>query len=135
MATVNPQPPMPAPAAMPVSATSQQVASIPASNGSAGRLLFDGGSATLSDSARQALDGLASQLAGNEQRLKVVAFAAGQTNNASQARRLSLSRALAVRAYLIDKGIRSTRIDVQAMGAPENANGPADRVDLSLSSQ
>jgi outer membrane protein OmpA-like peptidoglycan-associated protein len=100
---------------------------------SASRLTFDGGSASLSDSARAALDGLAAQLAGNEQRLKVVAYAAGQANNASQARRLSLSRALAVRSYLIDKGIRSTRIDVQAMGAPENANGgPADRVDLSL---
>ena len=89
----------------------------------------------LNDGARQTLDSLATQLTGTEQRLKVVAYAAGQSNNASQARRLSLSRALAVRAYLIDKGIRSTRIDVQAMGAPENANGPADRVDLSLVSQ
>jgi len=102
---------------------------------SSNRLTFDGGSATLSDSARAALDSLAAQLAGNEQRLKVVAYAAGQANNASQARRLSLSRALAVRSYLIDKGIRSTRIDVQAMGAPENASGPADRVDLSLATQ
>jgi outer membrane protein OmpA-like peptidoglycan-associated protein len=74
-------------------------------------------------------------MAGNEQRLTVKAYAAGQSSNASQARRLSLSRALAVRSYLIDKGIRSTRIDVQAMGAPDNANGPADRVDLTLASQ
>lgn len=97
--------------------------------------MFEGGSAVLSASAREELDSLATRLNGNEQRLKVVAYAAGQANNASQARRLSLSRALAVRSYLIDKGIRSTRIDVQAMGAPENATGAADRVDLSLASQ
>ena len=107
----------------------------PAATSNAGRLAFETNSASLSDSARQALDALAAQLTGNEQRLTVKAYAAGQSNNASQARRLSLSRALAVRSYLIDKGIRSTRIDVQAMGAPENANGPADRVDLTLASQ
>ena len=74
---------------------------------------------------------MAASLAGDEQkRLQVVAYAASQ-GNTSAARRLSLSRALAVRSYLIDKGIRSTRIDVRAMGAPEAASsGPADRVDL-----
>lgn len=107
----------------------------PAATAGANRLTFDAGSATLNDSTRRTLDALAAQLSGNEQRLKVVAYAAGQSNNVSQARRLSLSRALAVRAYLIDKGIRSTRMDVQAMGAPENGNGPADRVDLSLIDQ
>jgi outer membrane protein OmpA-like peptidoglycan-associated protein len=83
------------------------------------------------------LDRLATSLSGSEaQRLQVVAYAASQGNNSSAARRLSLSRALAVRSYLIDKGIRSTRIDVRAMGAPEGANsGPADRVDLVLVSQ
>ncbi len=125
---------MPAPA--PTSQGAPQVAALPpATTTGAGRLAFDAGSAILNDTARQSLDALAAQMAGNEQRLKVVAYAAGQTNNVSQARRLSLSRALAVRAYLIDKGIRSTRIDVQAMGAPENGNGPADRVDLSLVAQ
>jgi outer membrane protein OmpA-like peptidoglycan-associated protein len=102
-----------------------------------GRLAFDGGSAALSDGSRQELDRLAGTMGGNEaQRLQVVAYAAGQANNTTAARRLSLSRALAVRSYLIDKGIRSTRIDVRAMGAPEGANsGPADRVDLVLVSQ
>jgi outer membrane protein OmpA-like peptidoglycan-associated protein len=127
---------MPAATASSTPAAAPQVASLPpAATAGASRLAFDAGSATLSDSARQTLDALAAQLSGNEQRLKVVAYAAGQSNNVSQARRLSLSRALAVRAYLIDKGIRSTRMDVQAMGAPENGNGPADRVDLSLIAQ
>lgn len=76
-------------------------------------------------------------MAGSEaQRLQVVAYASSQGTNTSAARRLSLSRALAVRSYLIDKGIRSTRIDVRAMGTPEGASaGPADRVDLVLVSQ
>lgn len=110
-------------------------ASAPGASG--GRLSFDGGSAALSDVARQELDRLASTMAGSEaQRLQVVAYASSQGNNTSAARRLSLSRALAVRSYLIDKGIRSTRIDVRAMGTPEGAaGGPADRVDLVLVSQ
>ena len=44
-------------------------------------------------------------------------------------RRLSLSRALTVRSYLISQGVRSTRIDVRALGA-RASDGPADRVDL-----
>ena len=53
----------------------------------------------------------------------------GTRENASKARRLSLSRALAIRSFLIDQGVRSTRIEVRAMGnkVPE---GPADRVDI-----
>ena len=43
--------------------------------------------------------------------------------------RLSLSRALAVRAFLIDRGVRSTRMDVRALGN-KFEKGPGDRVDL-----
>jgi outer membrane protein OmpA-like peptidoglycan-associated protein len=60
-----------------------------------------------------------------------VAYAAGNDDATSQARRLSLSRALAVRSYLIEHGVRSTRMDVRALGnkVPE---GPPDRVDVML---
>ncbi len=47
----------------------------------------------------------------------------------SKARRLSLSRALAVRAFLIDQGVRSTRMDVRALG-DKVQDGPSDRVDI-----
>ncbi|MGE0152277.1 MAG: OmpA family protein [Reyranellaceae bacterium] len=134
-----PAAPAAAPAPAPQVAALPPAASAPSASASAGpgRLGFDSGSAALSDASRQELDRLATGLAGNEaQRLQVVAYAASQGGNTSAARRLSLSRALAVRSYLIDKGIRSTRIDVRAMGAPEGANsGPADRVDLVLVSQ
>ena len=62
-------------------------------------------------------------------RVQLNAYAAESGDQSSQARRLSLSRALAVRAYLIDKGVRSTRLDVRALGQPQD-DGPADRVDL-----
>ncbi|WP_033067383.1 OmpA family protein [Thalassospira australica] len=62
-------------------------------------------------------------------RIQLQAYAAGDGANASKARRLSLSRALQVRSYLIDKGVRSTRIDVRALGA-NVPSGPSDRVDI-----
>lgn len=76
------------------------------------------------------LDGLVKQFAGNEERLQVRAYAANTAGDGgSGARRLSLTRALAVRQYLIDKGIRSTRIDVRALGVPTDGTAP-DRVEV-----
>ena len=94
------------------------------------RLMFADGSASLSDGAKQELDRLAQVLEDNpRQRVQLMAFAEGTEDTASQARRLSLSRALAVRTYLIDQGIRSTRMDVRALGATAD-QGPLDRVDI-----
>lgn len=42
---------------------------------------------------------------------------------------MSLFRALSVRTYLMKKGIRSTRIDVRALGKKDDG-APADRVDV-----
>jgi outer membrane protein OmpA-like peptidoglycan-associated protein len=64
-------------------------------------------------------------------RLQIVAYATGGDESGSQARRLSLSRALAVRSYLIDQGVRSTRMDVRALGN-RSSDGPTDRVDIVL---
>jgi outer membrane protein OmpA-like peptidoglycan-associated protein len=94
------------------------------------RLMFEDGSASLSDGAKSRLDRLAEVLEENpQQRVQLMAFAQGTEDTASQARRLSLSRALAVRTYLIDQGIRSTRMDVRALGATAD-QGPLDRVDI-----
>jgi outer membrane protein OmpA-like peptidoglycan-associated protein len=62
-------------------------------------------------------------------RIQLLAYAKASSDGASRARRLSLSRALAVRAYLIEKGVRSTRMDVRALG-DKFGDGPADRVDI-----
>jgi outer membrane protein OmpA-like peptidoglycan-associated protein len=59
----------------------------------------------------------------------VLAYAAGSANDPSAARRLSLSRALAVRSALMADGVSSSRIFVRALGSA-GGNGPADRVDI-----
>lgn len=66
-----------------------------------------------------------------DRRLQIQAFAAGDEDDgiAAAARRLSLSRALAVREYLMAGGIDSRRIDVRALGA-QTKRTPADRVDF-----
>lgn len=94
------------------------------------RLLFAEGSTDLSDSAKETLTKLTERLSGQpDRRIQLRAFALGSESNASLARRLSHSRALAVRGFLIEKGVSSRRIDIRALGetAP---GGPPDRVDV-----
>lgn len=121
-AAVRPTPPAPQ-----VAARSGTTAPMP---GGDLRVVFEGESARLPDAARGTLKTLAERLVANEaERVQLLAYAEGSADTASQARRLSLSRALAVRAYLIDLGVRSTRMDVRALG-PKSDDGPADRVDV-----
>ena len=97
------------------------------------RLLFAEGSDQLSQAGVELLSRLAADMQDNESlRVQVRAFAGGTSELASDARRLSLNRALVVRTYLIDQGVRGTRIDVRALGntAPDQ---PRDRVDLLVS--
>lgn len=93
---------------------------------------FESADATLGADNERQLEALARRLANTEDRVQLRGYAsASNADAASGARRLSLSRALAVRSYLIDKGIRSTRIDVRALG-PTADSGPADRVDVAV---
>jgi outer membrane protein OmpA-like peptidoglycan-associated protein len=64
----------------------------------------------------------------------IVAVAPGTEEDPSTPRRLSLSRALAVRSVLITEGIASARIYVKAMGANPQAlsGGPPDRADVTV---
>ena len=99
------------------------------------RLQFEAGSARLPDSGRQPLQQLATKLdAEGDMRVQLRAYAGGTAETSSLARRLSLSRALAVRSYLIEQGVRSTRMDVRALGN-KSGEGPADRVDIVLVAQ
>lgn len=92
---------------------------------------FAVGTADLSPAARSALDAIAKALASDDsKRVQLVAYATGTDDEANQARRLSLSRALNVRGYLIDHGVRNTRMDVRALGNRPAGNKPADRVDI-----
>jgi len=138
-----PAPPVAAPATPPATgaaAASAALTSRPAPTGALKpgqqfRLGFDSGSAAISDGTETQLEGLAKSMKqdGNL-RLQLLAYAGGGAQTPSQARRLSLSRALAVRSKLIEKGIRSTRIDVRALGN-KSEGGPPDRVDIIITSR
>jgi outer membrane protein OmpA-like peptidoglycan-associated protein len=125
-------PPSPRPSAPPAAASAPPASPPPqvaAAAGTLSRVMFAPGSADLSDDGRRELTGLAQRLGREgDTRIQLLAYADGTPDNESQARRLSLSRALAVRSFLIEQGIRSTRVNVQALGI-KGAGGPPDRVD------
>jgi len=125
----------PTPAARPAPSPPVQTASLPPApstgNGASLSLAFTGEDATLSEAAKRQLDTVAARANKDEAlRLQLMAYASGTGDAANQARRTSLSRALAVRSYLIDKGVRSTRIDVRALGNRLEGGGDPDRVDV-----
>jgi outer membrane protein OmpA-like peptidoglycan-associated protein len=62
-------------------------------------------------------------------RVELQAFGGSKGDKGSDARRLSLKRALAIRQVLIEDGVSADRIDVRAMGGVEDT-GPTDRVDV-----
>jgi outer membrane protein OmpA-like peptidoglycan-associated protein len=93
-------------------------------------VVFEGESANLPPVAVDRLKDMAARLKGEEEmRIQLMAYAGGDDMQASKARRLSLSRALAVRTYLIENGVRSTRIDVRALGN-KTTEEPVNRVDV-----
>ncbi|WPZ36904.1 OmpA family protein [Thalassobaculum sp. OXR-137] len=134
-----PPPPPPAPtqeAAKPVSAPAAPAAapapkpSAQSAGGDTTRIAFPDGQSQLPGDAAAKLDPVIAKLKQDSGlRLQLMAYANGDQDGANKARRLSLSRALAVRAYLIDNEIASTRMDVRALGNRPD-DGPADRVDL-----
>lgn len=75
--------------------------------------------------------GIIPELKNNKNRLLVQAYAMPQETGMSADRRLSLSRALAIRRYLLENNISSARIDVRALGSQSNIQ-PLDRVELIL---
>jgi outer membrane protein OmpA-like peptidoglycan-associated protein len=111
----------------------QQMASRPRKNiqkSTANLLIFKQGEAKLSNQAKKTLDALSKKLKVKpKHKLQIQAYAGEPNLSASNARRLSLSRALAVRSHLIKNGIRSTRIDVRALGNKTSVGEP-NRVDL-----
>ncbi len=107
-------------------------AAIPPSADAAVRIAFDEGQSKMPSASKGNLDQLAETLRKQpDDRVQLLAYAGGENLTASKARRLSLSRALAVRSYLIGKGVRSTRIDVRALGN-KTTQDPVDRVDVQV---
>jgi len=96
-------------------------------------LLFAPTSEALDSGAINALEGISSEIRGDEKALVTLnAYAAVPADGDQQeSRRLSLARALAVRSYLMRKGVPSNRIDVRALGPATDTHGD-DRVDIRI---
>lgn len=62
-------------------------------------------------------------------RIQLQAYGGTRGDKGSDARRLSLKRALSIRQVLIDDGVPAERIDVHAEGGVDDS-GPTDRVDV-----
>lgn len=94
------------------------------------RILFAADATDLPEGARKHLDGLAGWLKANpDVRVQIVGFASAAAATGADARRRSLFRTLAVRTYLIENGVLSTRMDVRALGDRTDVE-PKDRVEV-----
>jgi hypothetical protein len=80
--------------------------------------------------ANSALDDLAAQMLADESmRIEIKCYASGTADTESKARRKSLQRCINIRQYLFKKEVRTTRMDVRALGLKSEGQ-PADRVDI-----
>jgi outer membrane protein OmpA-like peptidoglycan-associated protein len=96
------------------------------------RLTFAPGEADLSPDSSTSIKQLAAAApTGDATTFNVLAYAPGKPDDPSTARRVSLSRAMAVRSALVADGVPSARIFVRALGE-QYGEGPPDRVDLSV---
>lgn len=98
------------------------------------QLVFKPAETDLSPDANAAIGGLVKATpAGDTISYNVVAYATGQADDPSVARRKSLARGLAVRGALIADGVQPTRIYVRALGSSGGgSDGPSDRVDVTV---
>lgn len=100
--------------------------------GAVTKILFDASVSKLPEGSQDVLKGLVDKVIDDSNlRLQLLAYAGGDSLSSSKARRLSLSRALSVRSFLIESGLRSTRIDVRALGDRTDEK-PVNRVDINV---
>lgn len=132
-----PKAPEPAPAPKAETPAAPEQAALPAASatmeiGQALQVVFGDDQTKLPASAKTELLALAEKMKGQDKiRLQLMAFAGGPSLSSSLARRMSLSRALSIRSFLIESGVRSTRIDVRALGN-KTTEEPVNRVDLNI---
>ncbi|WP_343866312.1 OmpA family protein, partial [Caenispirillum bisanense] len=117
-------PPTVAPAAAP------QQAALPTTAEAISTIAFTPGQPEPAQDIGSLVAGLTAQLGATPAaRVRLNAYAPGAPEEESQSRRLSLARALAIRARLVEAGLTPTRIEVRALGN-KVPDGSADRVDV-----
>jgi len=96
------------------------------------RIVFGQGSAELPESADDELAAIVARMKSDSGlRAELRGYATGADPASRGARRLALSRALAVRLYLTQQGIGGSRALVRALGS-QTDEAPFDRVDVVL---
>lgn len=91
--------------------------------------MFPADATNLPDAADAVVDRIVERLrASDTARLQLRSYASGSPDTAREARQRALARALALRERLTAFGIRSTRVDVRALGLDEGG-GASDRID------
>lgn len=96
-----------------------------------GTIRFEAGSSALPEGSAGVMDQIAEALSNNpDARAVMEAFATNPEGDESRARRLALSRALAARVELIERGVSARRIEVNVAGlVPDD---PSDRLDIAI---
>ena len=92
------------------------------------RVRFSNGKTEIPAQAQATLDVLVQRLLTSRERVRLAGFSGKAGDYSSSARRLSLARALAIRTYLVSKGVAVDRVDVLAFGGA--TDGISDRVDV-----
>lgn len=125
------EPPVAAPAS-PKSAPSTATVSGSGAASKEARLIYGRDDMEVQPSMHAALDEMVGVLKKNaDARLKIEAYAGTSEDDEGISRRASLSRALAVRTYLLEAGIDTERVNVMSLGN-QSGSGPAERVDITL---
>jgi outer membrane protein OmpA-like peptidoglycan-associated protein len=91
-------------------------------------LFFDGNETELTPAHTDLMQSLMPK-ASQGRRFQIIGYATGQDGASSSARKISLSRALALRQFFIEHDVDPVDIDVRALGA-ETDRTPIDRVDI-----
>ncbi|MGO4728489.1 MULTISPECIES: OmpA family protein [unclassified Inquilinus] len=116
-------------AAMPEMAPGDTVGLVP---GNGFRIRFAPGVEEMDTTAGDMLSGLSERLVADATSQIEIRAYAGPKPDPAGSRRVSLSRALNIRAFLIDRGIDNKRIAIRALGNTSPPDQPADRVDLRI---
>jgi outer membrane protein OmpA-like peptidoglycan-associated protein len=124
------------PALQPVKPVAPQVAALPdasaigKSTGDTVQVLFPSGASKFADADKPQLKQLVDRMLKDDSlRVELVAYAEGTDATANKARSLSLTRAQSIRGYLIDQGLRNSRVDMRVLGHKVKEGNP-DRVDI-----
>jgi outer membrane protein OmpA-like peptidoglycan-associated protein len=91
-------------------------------------ILFQPDSHQISLKSSTALDDIVELVRFKGVRLQLMAYAGKSETSQSAMRRLALQRAIAVRGYLMSRGVDGTRIDVRPQGVAKD--NPKERVDI-----